>query len=334
MKHAARPHSCLRAATRLLSVSHHNVTTRRRAAQTHRQTHRDSALLSLSKCICAHWDVCVTRNHQLSVCFCLTSNAQAHEPTNQQQQKTSCVVAGAILGAASTAGIMFPKANTMERTIDRTRWGFFSSADNLVLPVLQMRSSSAARHLRHHPLSVTEAPLHFLFVRRVQHLRVKAPGRDPIIGHQRLVKDLGSNQRGDGDSREPLVSELLHSICPFGCSMPPNKNIWIWQKREKEKRKKKNRAHSFQNPNRKQSRGGERRCGCFVSSHKHFACVRAMSWKTDHHVMSCSDVPLPARRANLGISAAAQLLRSAWRHADEHPRVGGCCSIPPSAGAL
>ena len=130
-----------------------------------------------------------------------------------------------------------------------------------------MRSSSAARHLRHHPLSVTEAPLHFLFVRRVQHLRVKAPGRDPIIGHQRLVKDLGSNQRGDGDSREPLVSELLHSICPFGCSMPPNKNIWIWQKREKEKRKKKKPRTQF--PKSKQKTVARRRASmwmfCFLS---------------------------------------------------------------------
>ena len=95
-----------------------------------------------------------------------------------------------------------------------------------------MRSSSAARHLCHHPLSVTEPPLHFLFVRRVQHLRVKAPERDPIIGYQRLVKDLGSNQRGDGDSRKPLVSELLHIICAFGCSIPQQKHLDLTKERE------------------------------------------------------------------------------------------------------
>lgn len=65
-----------------------------------------------------------------------------------------------------------------------------------VLPVLQVTSSSAARHLRHHRLSVAKPPLHFLFFRGVQHLRIEAP-EDPIIGYQYIITALSGNRIPD-----------------------------------------------------------------------------------------------------------------------------------------
>lgn len=55
-----------------------------------------------------------------------------------------------------------------------------------------MTSRSAARHLRHHRLSVAKPPLHFVFLHVVQHLRIEAPG-DPVIGYQYIITALSGN---------------------------------------------------------------------------------------------------------------------------------------------
>lgn len=73
-----------------------------------------------------------------------------------------------------------------------------------------MTRRSAARHLRHHPLC-NQTPLCSLGFRGVQHLRVQAPGYDPVLIQLTLRVVIGA-----------LGAEKLHIglTCGIGCSIP------------------------------------------------------------------------------------------------------------------
>lgn len=110
-----------------------------------------------------------------------TSNAQID---GREQQKTPLPVSTqSDFSALSAAVIVLSQAEHDETKHLFVLEGVSPGGNNkTVLPVLQVTSRSAARHLRHHRLSVAKPPLHFLFFRGVQHLRIEAP-EDPIIGY-------------------------------------------------------------------------------------------------------------------------------------------------------
>lgn len=102
-----------------------------------------------------------------------------------------------------------------------------------VLPVLQMASSSAARHVRHHPFC-NQTPLHCLLFHGVQHLRTGESQHDLIINAQfsepscrgwnfalpRIPsKHLGFNQNNVSKFQAAVV---LHRI--YGCMVSVNEH--------------------------------------------------------------------------------------------------------------
>lgn len=129
-------------------------------------------------------------------CFCyFASNAQTD---GREQQKTPLPVSTrSDFSALSAAVIELSQAEHEETKHLFVLEGVSPGGNHKkVLPVLQVTSSSAARHLRHHRLSVAKPPLHFLFFRGVQHLRIEAPA-DPIIGYQYIITALSGNRIPD-----------------------------------------------------------------------------------------------------------------------------------------